>query len=362
MIHLGSLPASLVFPHDSARRDPEKVFLWYDAHQLRNIGESIVLLIGSGFFSGFFQLPFHEFGHGTRFAAVGLKPYYAFGPGFAGVKRYTTFFAFYAANLFRFGSAFTHSIEPLYLPRSDEWLRDWSAVISMGGMNNAMFFAELIEDEILRFGGHIGFGPTYVYGKLSAALYRFNATTGNDKEAILSYYAKRGFPIHEASLKRASYLSLLLSSLTYQTAFQLVQMLRGEAPHFQPWHYEGVQLPNTEFYMTRAGLSYKFRTAYRLHAWRFPIAVEHVFNGEKQAEATLGAETLVGLCSVRGAVVIGKALEFETEVRYLPSQWFALAMGYSLYNVHNLHGERMIPSLKAGAVAHSVYVRAALVY
>ncbi len=189
MIHLGSLPASILFPHDATRRDTENVFLWYDAQQLRNVAESVVLLLGSGFFSVFVQIPFHEFGHGTRSAAAGLKPYYGFeGPvGLSGGTLYSTFFTFYLANLLRLSNAFTTATEALYLPRSGEWDRDWSAVVSMGGMNNSMFFSELIEDEMLRFGGHIGFAPTYLYGKLSAALYRFNVGTGNDKANILSY-------------------------------------------------------------------------------------------------------------------------------------------------------------------------------
>ncbi len=145
-------------------------------------------------------------------------------------------------------------------------------------------------------------------------------------------------------------------------AFQLVQVLQGETTHFRPWDHEGLQLPNTEFYMTRAGLSYKFRTAYCHNTWRLPFAVEYVFNGDKQVELTLGAETQVEPFSERGTVVLGRALELETEVGYVLNRWFHVAMGYSLYHVRNLHGERMIPSLEDGASAHRLFARAAFAY
>ncbi len=366
MIHLGGLPASLIFDPDSASDDDEKTFLFYNARQLSYIGEGLILLVGSTFFSSPFQLSFHEFGHGTRFAAVGLKPSYGHGlPAYAPreAKTYDSFFSYYVSSFFHFGGGYTFWDEALFRwPLRAEEFGEWHAVVSMGGVNNSMFFTEIIEDELYRDGGHLGFASSYVLGKLSAKLYDYSDSGVNDIDRIISHFQIRGVDIDRKKIQRASITSFFLSSITYQFAHQFIRLFMGESTRFRPWEFYGVQLPNTAFYMTRDGLSYKVRSGYRYESWRFPIAVEHVFEGKKRTEVSVGAEKQLEKLSVAVETIIGKELELELELSYRFNDWVRFTSGLALYDANNLHGERLIPSLQYGSKYHDVYIRASLAY
>jgi hypothetical protein len=123
-----------------------------------------------------------------------------------------------------------------------------------------------------------------------------------------------------------------------------------------------VQLPNTLFYMNRAGLSYKIRTGYRWGEWRFPFALEYVFEGEKRTEVTFGAEKQFGKLTPAFEAIVGKRLDLALDVSYRQNRWFMISGGYALYDQRNLHGERLIPSLEHGATYHDFYLRASLTY
>lgn len=365
-IHLGGLPASLIFDPDSAADDDESVFLFYNARQLSYIGEGLTLLIGSTLFSRPFHLPFHEFGHGTRFAAVGLKPSYGHGRPAHDPRQaqtYKSFFAYYLSSFLHFGGGYAFWDETLFpWPLSAEKFGEWDAVVRMGGVNNSMLFTEMIEDELYRGGGHLGFAPSYVFGKLSATLYGYNDSGSNDIARIVSHFQIRGVDIDRKKIQRASITSFFLSSITYQFAHQFIRLLIGESTRFRPWEFFGVQLPNTAFYITRDGLSYKIRSGFRYDSWRFPVAVEYVFEGSKRMEVTIGAETAFEKFNAAVETIIGKQLEVELELSYRYSRWLLLAGGYALYNVNNLHGERQIPSLQHGPAYHEIYLRGSLVY
>ena len=136
----------------------------------------------------------------------------------------------------------------------------------------------------------------------------------------------------------------------------------GESPRFRPWEVYGVQLPNTAFYMNRDGLSYKVRSAYHDKSWRFPIAVEYVFEGESRTELSIGAESQWKNLSAMLQTIIGKKFELELELGYRLNDWFLLSGGYALYDKNNLHGERLTPSLQYGSTYHDIYLKASLVY
>lgn len=358
MIQLGSLPASLIFTSDSATDVSENAFLFYDSRQLRNVGEGLTLLLGSAFLATGFHHAFHEYGHGTRLAASGWKPIYSHTS--AGSAVHDNFISYYFSSFFDY-SGYTYSEKVLFTPRGEGALIGWDGPISMGGINNSMLFVEIIEDELYRNGGHIGFAFPHAVGKLSGNLVKYG--TLGDVRNIADYYShERRYNIGTGAIRSASAASFFLSSMSYQFAFQLIRTFMGENPRFRPWEVYGVQLPNTQFYMNRDGLSYKVRSAYRDESWRFPIAVEYVFEGESRTELSIGAESQWENFSAMLQTIIGKKVELELELGYRFDEWFLLTGGYALYDVNNLHGERLIPSLEHGSTYHDAYLRVSLVY
>jgi len=365
--------AAVIFSNPFSATKGDKKFLFYDSRQLRNVANGLLLFIGSTFLSQPYTFAFHEYGHGTRVAAIGYKPYYGHGAietdadlqaALSGsVKLYDNFLSFYFSSLFDIGGfAIVKPADTLFTPLTEEINNGWDGLIATGGLNNEMLFTEFIEDELHRNGGHIGFLIPYINGKLAARNYESGLGVFNDVTNIVNYYQGRGYNIDNDKIGNGSKVSLFTSALSYQFFYQFVRMFSGKSVRFHPWEFRGVQLPNTLFYMNRSGLSYKIRSGYRFGEWRFPFAVEYGFEGEKRTEFTFGAEKGFEKITAAFEAIIGKRLEFAMDVSYRQSKWLMISGGYALYDQRNLHGERLIPSLEHGSVYHDFYLRASLTY
>ena len=178
----------------------------------------------------------------------------------------------------------------------------------------------------------------------------------------MAAYEAGGLDIDQDKIDTSSQTAFYLSGMSYQLFYQTIRVFLGKSFRFRPWEARGVQMPSTAFYMTRSGLSYKFSSGYRWGSWRFPFAVERVFEGASRTEFSLGGENNAERLGYGFNVVLGKQLEIELEGRYRLDDRIVLAGGYALYDVRNLHGERLIPSLEHGARFHEFYVRGSLVY
>ena len=374
LFNLATLPADLIVKPDTSLTKGDKKFLFYDSNQLRNIANGLLLFAGSIFLKDSFQFMYHEYGHGTRLAALGFKPFYGHSD-FANeadqqailsgdVKLYDNIFDLYFSSLFDV-TGFTIVIEgeTLFSPLYNELNKSgWAGLVSMSGLNNEMLFSEFIEDEMHRNGGHIGFLLPYINGKIAVLNYPAGLGVFNDVTNIISYYKGRGYNIDNDKISKGDKVSLFTSTLSYQLVYQFLNMLSGNSSRFHPWEFRGVELPNTLFYMNRSGLSYKVRSGYRSGAWRFPFALEYVFEGEKRTEFTFGAEKQFDKLTTAFEAIIGKRLEFAIDVSYRQNKWFIISGGYALYDQRNLHGERLIPSLEHGSAYHDFYLRASLTY
>ena len=375
LFNLATLPADLIVKPDTSLTKGDKKFLFYDSHQLRNVANGLLLFAGSIFLKDSFQFMYHEYGHGTRLAAIGFKPFYGHSD-FANeadqqailsgdVKLYDNIFDLYISSLLdATGFTIVKEGDTLFSPLYNELNNNgWAGLVSMSGLNNEMLFSEFIEDEMHRNGGHIGFILPYINGKIGVLNY---PTAGlgvfNDVTNIISYYKARGYHIDNDKISKGDKVSLFTSTLSYQLVYQFLNMLSGNSSRFHPWEFRGVQLPNTLFYMNRSGLSYKVRSGYRSGAWRFPFALEYVFEGEKRTEFTFGAEKGFEKITAAFEAIIGKRLDLALDVSYRQSKWLMLSGGYALYDKRNLHGERLIPSLEHGSVYHDFYLRASLTY
>ncbi len=352
MVNLATLPADLIGR----------------GSKLRNVGQGLVFLFTASYLTEGFSLTYHEFGHGSRNSAIGYRVQYAFGSvqkNLNSAKRYDNIFSFYLRTFYKNGGfALRTSENARFTPFTEEKQRElrWNILRRAGGMNNEMFYTELIEDEVYRHGGHIGFLSAYLKGKLSPSHFSDSAGKFGDLNRVVTAYEEQGFPIDKDKIDSGSQIAFYFSAMTYQLFYQTFRMFTGKSYRFQPWEYRGLQLPNTSFYMTRSGLSHKVRSAYRSGSWRFPFAVEHVFEGNRRTEVSFGAEKRCERVGYGLTAIIGKQLEIELDVSYRLDKWFLISAGYSLYDVRNLHGERLIPSLEHGSAYHDFYLRASLTY
>jgi len=134
---------------------------------------------------------YHEFGHGTRAASAGFKPY--FGHGFIGSEEdlkkairsgelKDNFFSFWLSSITNTsGFAIATASDTLFSPLDEAEFIEFGidGLVPAGGLNNEMYFTEAIEDQIHRDGGHIGYWPSYAMAKLSATSYEQGETIFN---------------------------------------------------------------------------------------------------------------------------------------------------------------------------------------
>ncbi len=356
MYNLATLPADLIGP----------------GTKLRNFGQGLALLLVAAYLSDGISIAYHEYGHGTRLAAIGFRPLYAFGraethlvSALESGETYDNLFAYYVRTFYKNGGFTIRSSENTpFTPFTEDQQRElrWNVLRRAGGMNNEMFFTEIIEDEVYRNGGHIGFLMAYLKGKLSASHYSDSAKPSGDLNRVVTAYEEYGFGIDKDRIDTGSQISFFLSGMTYQLFYQTFGIFLGKQFRFRPWEFRGVQLPNTSFYMTSSGLSYKVRSAYSSGSWRFPIALEHVYEGDRRTEVSFGGEKQSARIGYGFKIIVGKQLEMELDVRYRFDKRLLVSAGYGLYDVRNLHGERLIPSLEHGSTFHDLYLRAALIY
>ncbi len=367
------IPQLIYKPDSIVSKDLSEKKLFYSKKQWRYVGRGLSQFVGSIFLLQPFQFAYHEYGHGTRTAAIGYKPFYGHGSvgsvddirtAFRNGELFETFHGLYLGSLFETGG-YTAALpsETLFPPMLDEIEENgWDLVIAGGGFNNEMYFSERIERQVQQYGGHVGYLIPYLNSKLSAQQYATGGGFFNDLNNIATYYQGQGYDISTDDLKNGSLTSMLASTMSYQVVFSMVKVLMGQPNDFQALSFKGVELPNTSFYMNREGLSYKFTTAYKTGNWSFPIALERVVKGDTRNEWTLGVGRRANAWAATVRSTVGKKFGLTSEVQYFPKDWLAITGGYALYQAENLRGQRLTPSLENGNAFHDVYVMVSVRY
>ncbi len=367
IVDLTSWPANLLIKPDPSLSGSENVFLFYDKYELQNLGNGLLTFITTNIFSTSFLFSYHEYGHGTRVAAIGYKPYYGHGSinseadrqaALSGsVKLYDNFLSFYMSSIFNMGGyTIADTNEELFPPLLQELDSNWQINLAAGGLNNEMLFTDYIESRLQKGVGHIGYLTPFLSGKLSVNSYATGAGVFNDLTNIATFYEQYGHPITVEMLQKGSRVSFFGSALTYQFLYQFMSMFAGNSPRFSAWKVHGFQLPNTSFYMTTHGLSYKITTGYEFKNWRIPVAYEFVFEGKKKKELTVGFEKNLDKLTASTSIIFTQKPGVSIKVDYEVHQRFFLTGGFSQYNRMNLAGERLIPSLEHGNVYNDFYL------
>jgi hypothetical protein len=343
--------------------------------RLRDAGRGLSVLVTSFYLGEAFSLAYHEYGHGTRNAAVGFGSLYGFGTlrtaedaqaALAAGGLHDNFLTYYLGSIttgtggFALRTTEGAPFNPLSAERRSELA--WDGLRRAGGMNNEMFFSELIEDEVYRNGGHVGFFSGYVKGKLSASGFSSSSNEFGDIGRVVSFYQAQGLAIDQDAIEAASWKAFLLSTLSYQVTYTALGVFVGQPFRFRPWTVRGIEPPNTSFYMNRDGLSLKVRSGYGRGAWRFPVSVERIIEGVTTTEVGAGVQRRGTPFGFDVHLTAGRRLEGQFLVRYLLRLALELSGGYTLFDQRNLSGARLIPSLQGGSVYHGVHVRLAFLY
>jgi hypothetical protein len=344
------------------------------------------LAIGSFFLMdylpvGKWMLPYHEFGHGTRIAAAGYEPIYYYVGSFTNKGGwdgpYTNYFMYFISGLFSSKSGGVTSSLGNSVVGGAGVPNYWWAVGSMGGMNNEMYFAEILEDDIYYNGGHLTYAAFYYEGKLAAYDYvqatkggAFGSTLIGDIGNIIGYYNSKGYGIGLSTIETASLISLILSSSTYSLLYSGYNFAVNGDPTVRGFEIYNFRIPDINLYLTSKGLSYQIKSAYRYKDVTFPISLEMVFAGGFGMDLGFGIRKEYTKGNGQKLILQGGAILNIPEVTGIGlngyAKWVskknAYALGLFLHNLNNFEGERHITNLAFGPFGVDIVANYTLYY
>jgi hypothetical protein len=162
--------------------------------------------------------------------------------------------------------------------------RTQELMVTAGGLNNESRLAKEITDLIYRFNGHIGYFGTYLRTKLGSVSYTAKTISGvvannvGDVNHIVTYYKHydRSFDIY--NIQYGGWIGLLLSSSTYSFLKGYWDFITTGDPTVRTFTWNGIRLPDVNFYFTRNGLSLEAVTGYQVNPnLGFNLGIETVY-------------------------------------------------------------------------------------
>lgn len=315
----------------------------------------------SGYLTGPLHLTIHEYGHGTRVAAAGGRPYFGYFGGSGTHYHFLTYFLLAYVNGWSggytgsSGSSFSPSIYPSY----------WGSVTSMGGVNTSSLFAESLADRAYYTGSHFLQGYNYVFFKLDAYTYAnstYRGSTGlpagvtGDMTNAVNYYSSQGMGISLSDIWTGSMNSLLFSAGTYSYIWSLGKYIFTGDPTVHAFQLAGIRLPELSHYLTSEGLSYRVGSGIHSSDTYIPFSVEMIYKGRTAVEVTLGYRKYKNYSpsNPRGYFelgIVGNTLggiggHFKKEIDLDSSS--LLDLGLTLHHYRTFLGERTTTGMMAG--------------
>ena len=298
---------------------------------------------------------YHEFGHGTRFSAFGFPPFYtdlvANAPVFSNIWGYL----FYNVTHGNQGGL-TYTNSSYNLTGADD------AVTYMGGMNNTTYFAELMDREIEQDRGHLAYLLPYFQNKLDPLRYTTITTTDGDPKGILDYYTSTGGGITGEHIKWGSAISLLTSASFYSLLYAQYRYLAEGMADVPQLRIGAFDLPNSSFYLTSKGLSFRVSSQYRsVGEWRFPFSLEVVYLGTTTIEPTVSAIRRLDNIDLSAYLYGSNGIGAGMSGTYY---WGKVQFhaGTDLFNRNTLFGERNSVVMSGTGLNVSLWARAAWAY
>ncbi len=320
-----------------------------------------------------FRVSYHEWGHFTRFEAIGY-------PGRLQSLDLNTLdkdkldevdILFETDNFWSFfqyvlkgevGQYVTSYINEREFDR--EWPEDWEILIVGGGLNNDMRMAEAFERVKYLDGSKVsGINQFYQYiiNKLSGFLYVYSESSmklTGDPSLASDLYRKKGYNFTTGTIQTASLASLFGSATLYQG----FEKTRVEIAFDDAENYK-IRIPDLAYYLNRDGLSYKLSSGLRYREnWTFPVSFEWIVRGDDHKEFGLGCQ--YSQTDWRGLIEFkfSNSITYTGKARYFPWDRLRLELGLTHYALNSLHGERNIPSLEKGDTFNEFWTAISYLY
>lgn len=195
---------------------------------------------------------------------------------------------------------YTHSLKHLSLSQGATTLGPFEPKdhirklpIFAGGLNNESRLAAEIADWTYRFDGHIAYFGPYLRGKTGSISYVAKTKSGevsacvSDIAHINMYYMSYHPGFNMDNIQLGGLISLLCSSTTYSFLKGYWDFIKTGDPTVRTFTWNGIRLPDVNFYYTRNGLSLEIVSGYQINPnlW-VNLGVETVYYPKKSAEFT----------------------------------------------------------------------------
>jgi hypothetical protein len=295
-----------------------------------------------------FKTAYHETGHGLRARAYGSEYILTKHGDKSGNRKDENFFKYFTKRLTSFSRGACVYIKEL---SPEEQL-----VVAAGGMNNEMYFAERISNELhTKKNASVVEGIAYFHSRLSPTLYALKTksngdiNSSDDPVAVDAYYEKFGISAKKNDIALAGLVSLLASGTTYS----MIKMMVGSDKYASPLEFLGFRVPDTFSYVTSKGISYKAISGYKLREdLKLIFGAEHVFHGKSTTEVNLGInKTFDGSLHNMSCEVVttfGKGVNLEASCSIPVLNCLSINFGGGTYSCKSLLGERHAPNMKNG--------------
>ena len=165
--------------------------------------------------------------------------------------------------------------------------------ICAGGLNNESRLSSEIADWTDRFNGHIAYFGAYLRGKIAPVSYTAKTKSGvvdndvGDIHQITQHYKSYHPGFNMDNIQYGGLVSLLCSSTTYSFLKGYYDFIKTGDPTVRTFTWNGVRLPDVNFYFTRNGLSLEIISGYQINPnlW-VNLGVETVYYPSKSVEIT----------------------------------------------------------------------------
>lgn len=212
---------------------------------------------------------YHEFGHARAmraFSKEGFEGYKVTAKGGSDHKEGSVLW--YYIHAFKQGALIedAQTYGPNTVRRPTQIL-----TIYAGGLNNEARLCKEIANVVYRFNGHIAYFGPYLRGKVAPISYTAKTISKviSDDVGDINYiweYYKSYYPEFKlACIQYGGWASLLLSSSTYAFLKGYWDFIQTGNPIVRTFTWNGIRIPDVNFYFTRNGLSLEVVSGYQIN-------------------------------------------------------------------------------------------------
>jgi len=314
-----------------------------------------------------FSTAFHEIGHGLRGKSFGYD-YMLLGnkDDKATFSKKEEFFSYFAKQLVNSKRAACR------FEASTAFTAEQDVIMSAGGMNNEMFFAENLSDQLCDKKS-LNWLESFalVYSRVSPAIYATQAKkSGDDPYNVQECYEKLGVSVKKNRITTAGVISLLLSSSTYSILKGIFDSVGNNSAPYKatPFTLYGFRLPDVFSYVTSKGISYKLVSGYNINStFDVIFGIEQVCHGKSETEVNFGVKARLGSkfynTTCRLVATVGKGFNLEGDLSVPIHDKIRINVGAATYTGDSLLGERHSTNIKKDKKrSHNVFVSLSYVY